>query len=138
VWKAIIDACRFAGFEFISAILQEQAVSSGTQGINKLNTLTGDFVYTFRKKVSEFTLDDTNFYHSNGEELIEEAVYSFLKSNGMSTTSEVYEFIIPIIINNNALLDKKGAVINLEKLLLQKFDYNAYKGEFKWEIKKKK
>ncbi|WP_246745129.1 DNA methyltransferase [Thiospirochaeta perfilievii] len=49
VWKAILDACYDAGFVLENVILQEQAVSSGTQGINRKNTLTGDFIYNFKK-----------------------------------------------------------------------------------------
>ena len=46
--KSILEGCLDAGFELVG-ILQSQAVSSSTQGINKKNTLTGDFVYNFKK-----------------------------------------------------------------------------------------
>jgi DNA-cytosine methyltransferase len=137
VWKAIIDACVLSGFEFISAILQEQAVSSGTQGINKNNTLTGDFVYTFRKPEQTNTLSTKVDYHKDGERLIINEVHSFLKKHWVSNSSDLYEFIIPVILNNRAVLDKKGKVINLEKLLLTNFDYRLHNGTYKWQLKQR-
>jgi len=133
VWKAIIDACNNAGFVFESAILQEQAVSSGTQGINKNNTLTGDFVYTYKKlkikpKSNLNKCDD-------GEVFIVNTVQEYLNSRGAVNSSELYEFIIPEIINNYAILDKKGKVINLEKLLLSHFNYRIVNNTYKWDRK---
>lgn len=133
VWKAIIDACNNAGFVFESAILQEQAVSSGTQGLNKNNTLTGDFVYTYKKlrdkqKIKINKCDD-------GEVFIVNAVQEFLNKNGAVNSSELYEFIIPEIINNYAVLNKKGKVINLEKLLLSHFNYKLINNTYKWDRK---
>ncbi len=137
VWKAIIDACISSGFEFVSAILQEQAVSSGTQGINKKNTLTGDFVYTYKKTKVEKSNPVDVVYHKNGETLIINEIYSFLEKQWSASSSELYEFIIPIIINNKALLDSNNKVINLEKLLSANFDYRLNNGTYKWQLKKK-
>ncbi|MCH4551977.1 DNA (cytosine-5-)-methyltransferase [Aestuariibaculum lutulentum] len=133
VWKAIIDACTNAGFKFESAILQEQAVSSGTQGINKNNTLTGDFVYTYKK--SNCNKPVLSKPCEDGEVFIVNSVQDFLIQNGAVTSSQLYEFIIPEIINNYAVLDKKGKVINLEKLLLSHFDYKMINNSYKWDRK---
>ena len=136
IWKAIVYACKISGFEFVSAVLQEQAVSSGTQGINRNNTLHGDFVYTYRKPVNKTEKINSISYHSDGEVFIVNEVYSFLKNYGASSSSELYEFLIPTIINNNAILNKSGRVINLEKLLIRNFNYGFVNGYNKWELKK--
>lgn len=136
VWKAIIDACILAGFDFVSAVLQEQAVKSGTQGINKKNTLTGDFVYTFQKSFDTKKKVKKINYHKDGEGLIVNEVYAFLNKNGPSNSSDLYEFIIPVILDNQAVLTNKGKVIDLEKLLLRNFEYDLYNCHYKWRLKK--
>ena len=47
--ESVIDAVNDAGFEMKNITYQEQAVASGTQGINYKNTLRGDFIYNFIK-----------------------------------------------------------------------------------------
>ncbi|GFD80401.1 hypothetical protein KUL118_32630 [Tenacibaculum sp. KUL118] len=133
VWKAIIDACNDAGFVFESAILQEQAVSSGTQGINKNNTLTGDFVYTYKKLKNKKNIKSNKCV--DGEVFIVNAVQNYLNKNGTVNSSQLYEFLIPEIINNYAVLNKRGKVINLEKLLLSHFNYKLINNTYKWDIK---
>lgn len=137
VWKAIVDACTKSGFEFVSAVLQEQAVSSGTQGINKNNTLRGDFVYTYRKPIKKIKGISKINYHPDGESLIVNEVYSFLFNNGLTNSSDLYEFLIPLIIRNNSILNKNGKVINLEELLLRNFKYESINNNFKWDLKKR-
>lgn len=137
VWKAIVDACTISGFEFVSAVLQEQAVSSGTQGINKNNTLRGDFVYTYRKPVKKINENTKIEYHPDGESFIVNEVHSFLYKNGLVNSSDLYEFLIPLIIKNNSILNKNRRVINLEDLLLRNFKYENINGFYKWDLKKR-
>ena len=121
VWKAILDACNNAGFILENIVLQEQAVSSGTQGINKKNTLTGDFVYNFKKDIS---IPKTILPgKTNSNEFIKECIDKFLDTNNGATSSELYEHIIPIIVQNNAYSDKNNNVINIENILKSNYDY---------------
>ena len=121
VWKAILDACKKAGFILENIVMQEQAVSSGTQGINRKNTLTGDFVYNFKKDTSVknsqpvSVVDATTF--------ITDCINEFIESNNGATPTEIYEYIIPIIVENDAYTDSNGDVINIEKILKKSFDY---------------
>ena len=46
-WRILMESCKSNGFELVNIKWINQAVSSGTQGINRRNTLKGDFVYTF-------------------------------------------------------------------------------------------
>lgn len=137
VWKAILDACNEAGFILENIILQEQAVSSGTQGINKKNTLTGDFVYNFRKSTKETRKnieapeDPLSF--------IKERIDSYIELHNGATPSELYEHLIPIIVQNNAYSDANGNAINIEAILKDAYDYmeiagekNKIGGAYKW------
>lgn len=134
VWKAILDNCILSGFDLISITMQEQAVSSGTQGLNKKNTLKGDFIYNFRKIEKK----EVKPQHCNAEKLILMELYNQIKSNNGATSSELYEYIIPVIAHNRAYYNKQGKVIDIEKLLNDNFVYrNTDKtGEsYKWVLK---
>lgn len=142
VWKAVLDAVKKSGFILKDITLQEQAVKSGTQGINKMNTLTGDFVYTLYK-------DDNIVLHSNRQNLpadsrvfIEENIENIINNNKGITPSKLYEELIPIIVRNEAYTDDKGNAIDIEKILKNKYHY--YKDEtekilgdnYKWKLNK--
>ena len=121
VWKAILDACNEAGFILENIILQEQAVSSGTQGINKKNTLTGDFVYNFKKDTSRKPITTCSI--KNIVEFIKSTIEQFISEHNGATPSELYEYIIPIIVQNNAYTDETGNAINIENILRESYDY---------------
>jgi len=120
-WKIILDSCLNSGFALSNIAWQPQAVSSGTQGINRRNTLKGDFVYTFvKEKISH----DQRFEDIFGESLVITEVEKLLgKNNNFIEPARLYEIIIPIIIRNRAFLDSRGNVIDVEKLLNNNFDY---------------
>lgn len=138
VWKAILDACNEAGFILENIILQEQAVSSGTQGINKKNTLTGDFVYNFKKDSSKKPVTSCSI--ENIADFIKMTIEQFISEHNGATPSELYEYIIPIIVQNNAYTDKTGNTINIENILKESYDYievapnekSKIGGAYKW------
>lgn len=140
VWKAILDACNNAGFILENIILQEQAVSSGTQGINRKNTLTGDFVYNFVKKQNAICEKETV---ENAEEYVAELVEKYITQNNGATPSELYEYLIPLIVKKNAYTDNKGNVISVENILKNRYEYveitknNRLGGAYKWVQKEK-
>ncbi len=121
VWKAILDACKNAGFILENIVMQEQAVSSGTQGINKKNTLTGDFVYNFKKDST--IVNQKVVSVADAKTFISDCINEFVDSNNGATPTEIYEYIIPIIVENNAYTDANGDVINIEKILKESFEY---------------
>lgn len=144
VWKAILDACLEAGFILENIILQEQAVSSGTQGINKKNTLTGDFVYNFKKSTTTTTTVNV-CKNNNSETFIASQIEKYIHTHNGATPSELYEFLIPIIVQNQAYTDSNGNVVNIENILKNSYDYvevssstkSEIGGAYKW-VKKQK
>ena len=138
VWKAILDACNEAGFILENIILQEQAVSSGTQGINKKNTLTGDFVYNFKKDTTR--KPETTCNIENITDFIKNTIEQFISEHNGATPSELYEYLIPIIVQNNAYTDETGNAINIENILKESYDYievspnekSKIGGAYKW------
>lgn len=126
VWKAILEACSDAGFVLENIVMQKQAVSSGTQGINKKNTLTGDFIYNFRKTDKKKAL---NVLENDAASFVLDNIYEFIEMNEGATPQELYEYIIPIIVQNNAYTDKNGRVISIESILKSHFKYVELKDE---------
>lgn len=142
VWKGVMDAVKYSGFILKDITLQEQAVNSGTQGINKLNTLTGDFVYTLYK-------DDTikpNHKHPKGSaqsrDYVKSVIKSLIEKNNGITPSKLYEELIPIIVHSEMYLDEKGRPLDIEKILKEQFDYveveneNKIGAKYQWQIRK--
>lgn len=142
IWKSVLEGCLDAGFELMGVVLQSQAVSSGTQGINKKNTLTGDFVYNFKKDVSNKNNRTYEYLH-NAEDFILKIIRDFLILKSGATSSELYEYIIPIIARNHAYCNNDGKVINVDNLIKKNFEYieiinfdNKGMGEdYKWVVK---
>ncbi|MCT7464886.1 DNA methyltransferase [Aliarcobacter cryaerophilus] len=141
VWKAILNSCLNSGFTLESVVLQEQAVSSGTQGINKKNTLTGDFIYNF-KKIKQVNNEINKI--KNPVEFIKNEIHMFIKDNDGATPTELYEFLIPKIVMNNSYTDENGNIINIDKILKENFEYienldkrNKLGNSHKWIIKSK-
>jgi SAM-dependent methyltransferase len=122
-WKIVIDAVLASGFELRDVIWQAQAVSSGTQGINRRNTLAGDFVYTFQKPKdpnNRLQLPDTE-----GETLTVQLMTKLLRKQAFVSTPEFYEQLIPLIVKRGAFLDLKGNILNIDKVLSKHFTYDV-------------
>ena len=122
VWKGVMDAVVKSGFQLIDITLQEQAVSSGTQGINRMNTLTGDFVYTLFKDVNLRVKVDSVAY-KDSKIFVEQLIEKLISENNGLTPSKLYELLIPEIVQNNAYNNTDGLVLDIEKILKDNFDY---------------
>lgn len=130
VWKAILEGTLKAGFELVNIVMQPQAVSSGTQGINKDNTLKGDFIYNFRK-VTPFKEFEINYMKNSEAFIINSARNLIIEKQGVNS-AELYEYILPLIAKNQAYMNDKNEVINVENLLRRHFNYEEVNGEYKW------
>jgi len=109
------------GFILENIVYQEQAVSSGTQGLNRKNTFRGDFVYNFlkRKKKSAEIRNNLNpaVYLKNQISKV------ISNSGGYMTSDKLYEKIIPFLVNKNLYKYKNGKTISIEDLLKKNFKY---------------
>lgn len=134
IWKAVMDSVRSAGFHLSNIVYQEQAVSSGTQGINRKNTLRGDFVYNFYKDANK--AQKPTKYKDNVEKMIISQVSKWIDEKfGGITSDKLYEKLIPLIVENNAYSDANGKVIDIEVLLKNNFKYGKFKSSYAWQKK---
>lgn len=143
IWKGVMDAVKNSGFILHHITLQDQAVSSGTQGINRNNTLTGDFVYTLYKDNSRKPNFVEDVYSVNAKEYILAAIESIINHYNGITPSRLYENLIPIIVENEMYVDETGNIIDIEKILNENYEYvetdrDNEKGignKYKWQVK---
>lgn len=142
VWKGVMDAVKHSGFILKNITLQEQAVSSGTQGINKMNTLTGDFVYTLYKDTHIKPNLSSVVEPEKALEFVESTIEAIINENKGITPSKLYEELIPIIVHSETYLDEKGNALDIEKILETKYEYVELKSEnkigdrYQWQLKK--
>jgi len=131
-----MDAVTGGGFHLVNVVYQEQAVPSGTQGLNKNNTLRGDFVYNFQKN-TKIMLPERIFDTKDGKKEIVKKVQSWIqKNNGFMTSDSLYERLIPFIVEKNLYKDIYGDIMNVEDLLRQSFDYKqTHAKEYGWQEK---
>lgn len=136
IWKAVMDAVTNAGFHLVNVVYQEQAVASGTQGINKRNTLRGDFVYNFLKDTTVKPKNKIKLSEIDSEVSVVKKVNEWINKGGGSISSDaLYEKLIPFIVENHLYADKNNQVINIENLLKHNFDYGFVKTkkEYGWQ-----
>lgn len=121
IWEIVISNLQKIGFELENIIYQEQAVSSGTQGLNKKNTFKGDFVYNFIKVKPQKKRILNKF---DSIELLKKKITELIKKNkNFMTPDALYEKIIPFIVNKNLYRDKSNKHVDVELILNKNFKY---------------
>jgi len=126
IWEIIINNLKLVGFKLENICYQEQAVSSGTQGLNKKNTFKGDFVYNFVKKkfIKKFEIKKIK---NVKEKIIKKITELLENNNNCLTPDKLYEEIIPYIVNNNIYRDENNKIINIENILNKFFLFKKIK-----------
>ena len=121
IWESVMESVKIAGFEFKNVTYQEQAVSSGTQGINYKNTLRGDFIYTFQKLTKPTKYPDNR--NLNPNKIILKKIHSLFEDKDFITSDYLFEKIIPFIIKRGLYRDENRKYIDLDKLVSTQFKY---------------
>lgn len=134
-WKPLIQAIDVSGFELVRVEWIDQAVRSGTQGINHQNTLHGDFVYTY--KPSEASPDHVKT--TNGSEVVRKTILQLLKKKGLVSSAELYVALIPNLVGAMAFEDATGKDLDIDKEVSKYCDYNKQAaltdGRSGWSLK---
>jgi len=130
-WKIIMESCKSSGFELVNIKWVNQAVSSGTQGINRRNTLKGDFVYTFINTKKKNNLEISKI---EGTEYIKETLESHKVNSNFITPAKLYESLIPKIINNSAYYDSSGKFLDVDNFMNKNFQYIQKDKSYGWQI----
>ncbi|MFK4898296.1 DNA methyltransferase [Lactococcus petauri] len=129
VWKGVLDAVKKSGFILKDITLQEQAVSSGTQGLNKMNTLTGDFVYTLFKDINHKPNLTPLVSPAESKKYVMTMIENLVTDNNGITPTKLYEKLIPIIVHSQTYLDENGNALDIEKILVENYAYVEVTGD---------
>ena len=139
IWKCMIDAVDNAGFILKNIVYQEQAVQSGTQGLNFKNTFKGDFVYNYIKKTESKKVFKKKYLPI--EEITEKILIEFrriYKKYDHLTSDKLYEHLIPFLIKNNLYVDLNENPVDLESIIANYYDYvelDSKKRVYGWKKK---
>jgi DNA modification methylase len=118
-WKPLIEAIDAAGFELVSVDWIDQAVRSGTQGINHQNTLHGDFIYTYKPvKVSH-----RKHATALGSDLVKKTLLELSENNNLITSAQLYVALIPRLVREMAFYDGSGNLLDIDKEVAKYCDY---------------
>lgn len=141
IWKVILDVVRKSSFRLIDITHHHSAVSSGMQGLNKKSAIKGDFFYTF-KKINRISLQEQFEFVLHKYEDIEnymiKRIEEVINRKGGATTSEIYENLIPTLVNNNMLgrcasfLKSIDEVLNNHFRLVIEKENNKKTDIYKW------
>ena len=124
-----MDSVKSAGFELKNIAYQEQAVQSGTQGLNRKNTLKGDFVYNFKKQKNTIRKKNTKKSINSKKAIIKKISLLMLENNNFITPDKLFENLIPYIVNNDVYVDIDNKPIDVEKILNEKYTYAPSKND---------
>ena len=134
IWEIVISNLKNVGFHLQNIVYQEQAVMSGTQGLNKKNTFRGDFVYNFLKDVKKKS-KKLIFTKNVKVKIVKKISQLLSESENSITADKMYEKLIPFIVNNNFYKDEFGSVINIDEILQNNFLYsrNEKINQYQWQ-----
>ncbi len=139
IWRCMIDAVSEAGFTLENIVYQEQAVQSGTQGLNFKNTFKGDFVYNYFKDETGKKNDKKKFLEIDEiTKKILSQVDTVYKKNKYLTSDKLFEHLIPYVIKNNLYVDSSGSPVELERIVSECYDYiqlNSLQKIYGWKKK---
>ncbi len=130
-WRIIMESCKSSGFELSNIKWVNQAVSSGTQGINRRNTLKGDFVYTFINTKKKMNPETSKI---EGTKYIKQTLAKQKKKSNFITPAKLYESLIPKIINNSAYYDSSGKYLDIDNYMNSNFKYIKKDKSYGWQI----
>ena len=130
-WRILMESCKSNGFELVNIKWINQAVSSGTQGINRRNTLKGDFVYTFINTKKKINQEITKI---DGTKYIKQTLAKHKKKSNFITPAKLYESLIPKIINNSAYYDSSGKFLDIDNYMNSNFKYINKDKSYGWQI----
>ena len=122
-WYQILTGCETVGFQYVNTIYYSPYYKSFQKVRNPLTTLTGQMILNF-KKVKHPQKINKNIEIVNIEGYIIDKIEEILKLKGDSKTEEVFNELLPILLEKG-VLKKRHTAVNVVKLLSDNFLYNS-------------
>lgn len=131
-WDTIIKAAESCGFEYVNMAVVKAGIVSYHKHKNPLKVLSSEMVINFVKKRRPRALAVTKVGIKTVDFILNSAELSIAARDGGAGTDEIYEDLIPKLIENGLLSELKDKISDFTPLLADKFDFDAKIG--KWSI----
>ena len=131
-WDAIVKAAQRAGFEYSNTAVQPSTTPSLHKRKNPLRVLSGELVLNFRKVRGPRAIAITQV---GGDlvQLIKNTAELVIVRNHGATTEEIYNDLIPVLLENGLLGVVRQKMSDITPLLRDAFDHSPVDG--RWHIR---
>jgi hypothetical protein len=124
-WRMLVDAAQAAGFGYVNTVVQESFQLSRHKRANPLSVLSGELILNFQKKRKYKAIKFDNGVEDKSEFLIEQVKQLLSHTETGLTTEEIYNHLIPRLLEYGMLQNKrKAGMLDLNKLLESRFFYD--------------
>jgi DNA modification methylase len=131
-WDAIVKSAQKAGFEYVNTAVQHSTTPSLHKRLNPLKVLSGELVLNFRKVKNPKTIAITNVGLDIVKLIKEVAELTIVKNRGAST-EDIYNALIPKLLENGLLSQVKKQLDDITPLLKEEFIFSDL--DNLWRIK---
>ncbi len=121
-WDAIVKSAQSAGFEFeyVNSAVQPSSTPSLHKRQNPLKVLSGELVLNFRKVRNPRTIAITKV-GTDVVQLIKQVAELQIVKNSGASTEEIYNALIPKLLENGLLSQVKNQLDDITPLLREEF-----------------
>ncbi|MFM7909989.1 MAG: hypothetical protein ACKPA9_34050, partial [Microcystis sp.] len=131
-WDAIVKSAQAAGFEYVNSSVQHSTTPSLHKKKNPLTVLSGELVLNFRKVNNPKTIAISKVGIDILQIIKEVAEMTIVKNSGAST-EDIYNALIPKLLENGLLTQVKKQIDDITPLLKEEFNFSEL--DHLWRIR---
>ena len=132
-WDTLVGAAQRSGFEYVNTAVQPVSVIwSMHKKKNPLHVLSGELVLNFRKVATPQTIAIMTIGSDVVQIIKNSAELTIVRNNG-ATTEQIYEELIPRLLEAGLLGDVRDKMADITSLLEQEFEFSTLDNS--WHIK---
>ena len=131
-WDTIVKAAESCGFEYINISVVKAGIVSFHKHKNPLKVLSSEMVINFVKKRHPRAVSVSKVGIETVDLILDSAELSIVNGENGASTEEIYEDLIPRLIENGLLSEIRDKISDITPLLGDKFDFNHLSG--RWVI----
>jgi len=133
LWDTLVKSAQIAGFEYVNTCVQPVAVVwSMHKKKNPLHVLSGELVINFHKIENPRTIIIMRVGSDIVQNIKNCAEVTIVQNHG-ATTEQIYEVLIPNLLEMGLLGEVKQKISDITPLLKEEFDYSSLDNQ--WHIK---
>jgi len=134
IWDAIVKAAEAAGFEYVNTVAQPlNVVWSMHKKKNPLAVLSGELIINFKKVRNPRSLAITAIGVDAVSLIKDSAELSIVQRNGQATTDEIYNDLIPKLLENGLLGKVSQEHGDITPIIESEFQYDV--DNFVWRVR---